>query len=425
MRSILIISSFLLAFSADLVSQVDFKSLNERTYNYYLNGDLKNLGKAADSLLSQGMDYYYLRMRLGIVSFTHQRYGRAFRNFAKALEFNDLDTLSREYIYKCYLFSGRKNDAGLYLNSLADYQKNSALKSLGKIGYSEIFFGSAFLLYDEPVYQLSNLNFVYAGIKSNLSFNAGIEGSLSPKLQGTLAFTNFRKEGLYYSEMYPAGAGYRYQQNQVYAKLNYSIFPGWELSGFGQAVIFTDPVINSQSGTGMGINYVKSEYTGGVGLSKKSWKIRTDAGLSFSNFANSRQIRGECSVTWLPAGNLNFYLISAWMGQTDKNWGGTYQVNQEAGFKVFKKLWIEVGILKGNSFLYSRSQGYIINNSFLIPSGSVYGSIIILPWKHFSITFNPYFNDYQNYSWDLTNFKRTGLVTHNSFGALIKLTYKK
>lgn len=116
-----------LAFSANLSAQTDFNTLDKKSYDYYIKGDYKNLKKTADSMFSQGIDYYYLRMRLGILAYNKQQYSDALRHFTKALEFNSSDTISREYIYSSYLFSGRKADANLYLESIPRDNKNITL----------------------------------------------------------------------------------------------------------------------------------------------------------------------------------------------------------------------------------------------------------------------------------------------------------
>jgi hypothetical protein len=424
MRILLIVSSFLFAFSADLSAQSSFKSLDARTYDYYLKGDLKNLEKTADTLFTRGIDYYYLRIRLAITAFNNQRYSIAVKHFKKAVEFNSTDTVSTEYIYNSYLFSGREADANLYLRLVPSEKRNRTLKLIGKPVLSEIFAGSSASFYNVPYYQLTDLNSMYEALQNSFSINAGLESYLSGKFKGTFAYTNFRKSGIVYSRPFPSGTNINFIQNQVYAKLAGYVFPGWEFSGFGHIVFYSDATTRIRSQPGISAKNTNFEYLGGLEISKIGWKIRTGANISLSNFSNSGQIRSETYLTWMPAGNLNLYITSGWMGQTDKLWGGTYQINQEIGFKISNSLWFETGIVAGNSFLYARNQGYIMNNSFLIPAKTIYGNIIILPGKHFSITLNPLYTENQNYSWDLNIYTRTGKVTHNSFGTLIKLIYK-
>ena len=413
MRILLTITALLLAFSADISAQTDFLTLDKQTYDYYIKGDYKNLKKTADILLSQGIDYYYLRMRLGILSYNKQLYYSALKHFIKALEFSSLDTISREYIYYSYLFSGRNADANLYLESLPEDKKNNTLKSIGKPGLSDIYIGSSASCYDLTLYETNNL--YYEALKSGLSINAGFERFFTSRFKVALAFTNYRKTGTVYSESIPNGTDFSFNQNQVYVRLTGYALKGWEFSGFGHLALYKDIFSTGQ---------VNTDYLWGLGISKSGWKLRTGANLSLSNFSNSNQIRGEGYLTYLPFGNLNLYSTSGGMYQSDRIWGRTYQINQEIGFKISKSLWLESGIVKGNSFLSVRNQGYTMNNSFQIPATTIYGNIIILPGKHFRITLTQFYTENEIYSWDLNAYTRTGKLTLNSFGGAIKIIYK-
>jgi hypothetical protein len=422
MRIILIIPVILLFFSADLYAQNDFVTLDKRTYDLFIRGDYENLKKTADTIFSKGKDYYYLRLRLGILSFNKQLYSSSLEHFSKAAEFNPGDTVSGSYIYYSYLYSGRKADADLYLKSIPRGNKTRELKSINMSGISEIFTGFSASENDVYLYRINR--FFYESIKNSLSISAGFESLFSGRFKGTFALTNYRKTGTVYSPTNYTGTGLNISQNQVYAKLAGYVFPGWEFSGFSHILFYTDTFSPAQTGAGSSTNKSKIEYLAGVGSSKNGWKIRTGASISLSNFSNSNQIRGEVYLTYLPLGNLNVYLTSGGMFQADKNWGPTYQVNQEAGFKITKFLWLETGIIYGNSFLYTRNEGYVVNNSFQIPTITIYENIIIVPGKKVSITATPFFARIETYSWNLNDYTKTNKLSFNSFGGTIKFVYK-
>lgn len=424
MQRLLIFTATLMVVTASLLAQNDYISFDKRTYDYFVKGDYKNLKKTAETMLSQGMDYYYLRMRLGILSYNNELYSSAVKHFGKALKFNSLDTLSKEYVYYSYLFSGRKADAFLYLGSIEWNQKNHTLKSLNQTGPGITFAGSTFSGSEVTLYETNNQ--YYEAVKSGLSFNAGIESYFSPTLKGTFAYTNYRKEGKIYSESDSLGSDLDFEQNQVYAKLTGYLFPGWEFSGFGHVSFYstTNTVLETQPARSSRYFVRKTEYISGVGISKNGWKIRAGANISLSNLGNSNQKRGEGYFTWLPFGNLNLYLTSGGMYQTDNNWGNTYQINQEIGFRVFNYLWMESGIIKGNAFLYGRDQGNMMNNSFQIPATTIYANLIILPGRHFSLTITPFFIQNEIYSWNLDEYTRSNKLFSNCIGGSIKLIYK-
>lgn len=417
----IILTLLLMILSATSFAQKDFITLDKQTYEYYLQGDYRNLKETGDSMIAQGIDYYYLRMRMGILAYNNQNYASATNHFTKALEFSSLDTVSRGYIYSCYLLSGRIADANLYLASIPLDQRNSALKSVKKPGLSEIYLGT-YVTSASTTSTSNNLNYKIAD--NTTVINAGIESYFSSRIKGTIAYTNFRKTGSITESSASTKNNLNSNQNQLYAKLTGYAFSGWEFSGFTHAGSYLEKVSSGKPGGGSPLKQTNVEYLGGVGIAKNGWKIRTGVNLSYSNFSSSTQLRGEGYLTYLPFGNPNFYLTTGGMFQSDEKWGETYQVNQEIGFKVFKFLWMETGVIKGNAFLYSRNQGFVMSNSFLIPATTIYGNLHFFLGKRFNLTLSPYYHQNDIYFWNLTTNTRTDKLTYNSFGAAVKLTYK-
>jgi hypothetical protein len=411
MRIVLILILVSLSFSPNILAQSDFKTLDRETYNYFMKGDYKNLKESAGRLISQGADYYYLRIRLGIAAFNNRNYAESAKNFDKALEFNSFDTISYEYLYYNYINSGRKSDAALFLETLSPESKTSALKQ-EKSGIEYSFFagGTASSFNQEPVKATSLYR---ESLLHTNSLFAGVEVSFPKRFSAELSITSFTKTGKFYSYEYQTGANFAFTQAQVYGKFSARFFPGYEVVLFGNNAIYK---------TLESTNATKSEVNLGAGILKNWWIIRTGGNFSVSNFSNSLQLRGEGYLTLLPHGNLNFYLTTGGMFQYDKNWGASFQADQEIGYRIVKNLWGETGLVVGNSFLYSRNQGYSMNNSFQIPSVVIYTNMI-LPLKKLTMTLSPYFAQYQNYSWNLTNYSRTNHSTVNSIGVSLKLNY--
>ena len=188
---------------------------------------------------------------------------------------------------------------------------------------------------------------------------------------------------------------------------------------FSETVPLANPPFESST------KEARTEFCAGAGIAKNGWKVRTGINFSVSNFSFSNQERGEGYITFLPSGNLNFYLTSGGMIQTDMNWGNTYQVNEEIGIRIFNSVWLESGIVFGNSFLYTRNQGYLMNNSFLIPSTTLYCNIIVSPGKRYEVTLSPFYSENKNYSWDLNVYNRTNELNPRSYGLSVKLNYNK
>ena len=87
--------------------EYDFNLYNSETYRLYLEEEWDSLiilGKAA---LNQDMDYYYLRMRLGIAFYQKKNYRVAANHFTRALEMNQGDPAALEYLYYARLMAGQ------------------------------------------------------------------------------------------------------------------------------------------------------------------------------------------------------------------------------------------------------------------------------------------------------------------------------
>jgi hypothetical protein len=422
MRSALVI--LLLALSVSALGQGNYLLIDRQTYDQYLRNDYKNLKRTSGNAIAQGIDFYYLRMRIGILSYNHQRYRQAVNHFTKAIEFNSWDTISREYIYYSYLFAGRYGDANLFLSSIPRDKKNYTLKHLKPSSISNTYLSTSASAYDAFFYSTNSL--YYEAMESNLGLSAGVESYFSPRLRGNFVYTYFSKKGKAYSSATPEGKTIDFTQNQLYARLTRLVFPGWEFTGFGHYAMYNDIFSSVQAGTGRRASRGKliSEYLGGIGIIKNSWYLRGGVSASYSNFGKSNQLRGEGHLMYLPFANLNLYFTAGGMYQTDTNWGSTYQVNQEIGLRVCKYFWLEGGAIQGNAFLYARNLGIAVNNSYLIPSSTIYSNLIFLVGKRFSVTLTPYFSENHLYSWDIINYTRTDRVVVNSYGINLKINIK-
>ncbi len=97
----------------------DFAGIDKNTYDLYMDSSWKELINAGESALEQGVDYYYLRMRIGIAAYELEDYSKAIRHFRKALEFNSADVTAMEYLYFSYIFYGRVMEAHLLAQSFS------------------------------------------------------------------------------------------------------------------------------------------------------------------------------------------------------------------------------------------------------------------------------------------------------------------
>jgi len=100
-------------FCFDVRSQETLNTIKveQTSYQLYVNKNWKDLAAFANKAIKQDFDYYYLRMRAGIANYELGKYIVAQKHFEKALQFNSGDELVLEYLYFCYVFTNRYEEA--------------------------------------------------------------------------------------------------------------------------------------------------------------------------------------------------------------------------------------------------------------------------------------------------------------------------
>jgi len=80
---------FLITLGSNAQEKMGFADLDKKTYQLYEESQWKELLELGQKGLDTGIDYYYLRMRLGIAEFNLKHYQSASAHFRKALDFNE------------------------------------------------------------------------------------------------------------------------------------------------------------------------------------------------------------------------------------------------------------------------------------------------------------------------------------------------
>ncbi|MDO8897299.1 MAG: hypothetical protein Q7V19_06585, partial [Bacteroidales bacterium] len=113
--------------SAQVVSpSLNYDSLS---YEQYLRKDWKALLETGKLMQKNGMDYYYLRMRLGIASMATNNFIGAEKHFRQALIFNPGDQNAILYLQKALLANSKGVESGSLWHEMNILSKeNSGLK---------------------------------------------------------------------------------------------------------------------------------------------------------------------------------------------------------------------------------------------------------------------------------------------------------
>ena len=425
---ILLAVIFYLSFSGVFGQKpLNYTVVDKKSYQYYLDDQLDSLRSISHKAFSAGIDYYYLRMRMGVLYYNHKNYMASIPHFRKALEFNNGDPVAEEYLYYALLFSGRKKEAVKLAAAFSD-----SLKSKLNIDKTPVITGvSATILHsnltNNDVLDKYNFDASSMGNGSQLitrKFNyqgLHLQHQLSPSFSifhgyGHLKKTSF---GYYYTDgLANTLTEQELTQHQYYISGTLTFRRGFSISPAFQFLNIRIPSYQ-QNSRGMwqrisAQTYSQNDYVYGISLNQFFKYINLEAGAVWSALNDRNQLQESAGLTMYPLGNLNLYLYaSVIFHHTIQNQvvyvpEKIYRLKAGAGF--FNTFWLEAGMIKGNLENTSLDNGFIIYNNTDYPTG-IYEASLIFPVKKFSLSISYSLTEQQSV------YSSTGTTTYN------KLTY--
>ena len=123
--SYIIILLLILSYPATGQKNLNFQSVDTLSYNYYTKGDWENLIYLGNLAVKEGIDYKYLRQRIGYAYFIYGDYIRSVRNFERALQYDSYDPYTLGYLYYSNLDLLRVETAGYYSSRMTPDQRKA------------------------------------------------------------------------------------------------------------------------------------------------------------------------------------------------------------------------------------------------------------------------------------------------------------
>jgi tetratricopeptide (TPR) repeat protein len=376
----IIILLSVLSIGAKSQTPISIFSIDAETYALWAKKDWKELISVGKAALKNDIDFYYLRVRMGIAYYERKNYHMAIHHFEKAIELNPQESYLSEYLYYSYLFSGREHDARLIALTfpIPLAQKIGTLKE-NFIDQLNIHYGinriqeyssiENFSINVDPLLDGSQeitkkLNIISIGLKHNFS----------PKFSLHHTYTNIQKTAFLFKRENGSSKYdqlYKTQINQYYISASTWL-------GKGSTLLLGAHIINVRSPVEVkffrqGIQYTYTEtanensYLGFLSYYKNLKYITLGASIYGSNLNYANQFQGDLSITLNPLGNLNLYSTSILSYQKEvflnKKQNDAIVLNQLIGFKVFKGLWLEGFVAYGNTKNFIANNGLTVFNS--------------------------------------------------------------
>lgn len=313
----------LLSFSKN---KLTFQKVDSLTYQYYLKGDWNKLIGLSRSAFREGIDSKFMRQRTGYAYFMTGDYYAARHQYAKALEFDQGDDFSREYLYYSALNAGMDNSR-LYAGNLSF---NSASK-LGIRSFNPV----------ESVDAEYNLKTNNTPTRFNQTYyRFGINTELSYRVSLYQAYSYYQQ---YISNVLT-------QQPEYLAILRWNLTPVWQFNG-AYHHLFT--------------NIGNVNYPGDLGYvaiitQLNRFKLEANASILQAASSTTQQAGFQAGVV-LP-GKSNLYLTSA-VTEMFENSSSRTIFSQSAGLKCTNRLWAEGTVTLGNLKNYNTIRSLYVYNS--------------------------------------------------------------
>jgi hypothetical protein len=379
--------------------------VDSETYSLYLANDWEGVIRVGKDALNQGMDFYYLRVRLGIAFFERQNYQEAAFHFEKAREVSREEEYVEEYLYYAYLWSGRKAQARLLAQGFsAELKKSTQTERLTGLQGLDLAYNYTALPNDkviedfnEPIDQgAGGYQFVprfhHYGFWG-LDFQATPRWSLYQGLSFLQAtqFYHYQEEGLSFQLPDNKSSSWQYV-----ASANYYLGKGFHLSFGGQwlFISYDSPRIQSIGNgpqTQIQIERLQEfDWMAFVGISKNLQLLDVGATLYLGEINGGRQVQSDLQLTLFPMGNLNLYTYSALSFQSQR-FGENPSTNrlifnQEIGTKLTDFLWVEGYGTIGSLENYVTKQGVVVFNRLDQIDQRWGGRLMLLPQSNWKLT---------------------------------------
>ncbi|MFO7669193.1 MAG: hypothetical protein R6W31_06010 [Bacteroidales bacterium] len=384
LRLVISTGLFLMAVTgAGAQETMDFNQLNRETYRLYVDQQWDSVIILGNIALKQDMDFFYLRMRMGIARYNQEKYRQASDHFRKALEFNEADPIALEYHYFALLFSGQTELAGIvrgkFKGDLALRLPPVGGKVIDRTG-GEYLFCKALNdeLLSDPDQLFSGLppgvQYVtrhYSNVSLSLS-NRIVPGIRLNHMLTYLSKSNFQyyNDGLYLLHMDPQHVNqYQYYISPTFTtQTGFTFMPVIHLL----SIHYQAPVIFSPGFQGgnpqVAWEYLdKLEFASGLDIIKTAGTVDLRLGAWYANLNNNLQVQNRLGLTWYPLGNLNLYVggfINSQYEISDSTGIIRWIPELHAGVAIAQKVWLDFNGAFGEMTNYLEQNGSIVFNSF-------------------------------------------------------------
>ncbi len=408
----------------------DVRRIDSITLELYNQQQWDDLISEGSSAIKNGLDYYYLQMRVGIAWYEKKNYRKAIRYFEKALSFNPTSQTTLEYLYYSYLLSGRKYDANRIAPDLSDERKSKiGIKKSQILDFAYFETGPGVGLNDDlkswqqnrqeaddsiysKMFFNDNLYYLHGGINFRVHPNISIYqgyGNISASLQQRISYSNQQWPN-YNSKIHQQD----YYGNAVFAIPNgIKITSAWHLLWINYETrndTYVDSLATLMADT---INIERNEFTLLLSARKDFDLFAIEANASYGDFSRIKTKQIGLLFYYYPFGNLNFYTETGVIKIWDQKKRNDWIFHQMLGFKLLPKIWFEAEATIGNIKDYSEAYAFTVYNTTSNVNYKIEGSLYFDLNKHLGLSLRSRYMEREKEYYYFSDFETSETIIKN------------
>ncbi len=382
------------------VDKISFQQFSDKDWN-----GLITTGKEA---IKNGIDFYYLRYRLGIAYYEKKNYAKAVVHFENIFRTNPNDQLIGEYLYFSYKFCGRTDDAEIISSKFSENLKNkigikNPIIENVKIGTTYLFNSEKDNLLDTYIAGNDSVYSEQVVAENQIKYYFGIEHKLFRRVRINYSFSQIKhntvqsifdnkKDNLfnlqntqnqYYinANVHPAKGfdvnfafnflnikgtkkiiNYSYENSDLTEHETYEIYDS--IYNANATLDIYDTIYNyiqTVESSFSDNNFSQNDYAAALRISKSFSIFRASIFGTYSKLSNKKYKQIGAELIVLPFGNLNLYSMTKLTNKMGKE--SSSVLSQTVGVKITNFLWSEFNFSIGEMNNYTDIMASMVYNT--------------------------------------------------------------
>ena len=310
-KKIGLIFCFLFVFNAKAqINTVTFKEVDSTSYALFLKQDWKTLISYGKNAKKEGINFYYLKVRMGIAYFKDGKMLTAMKYLEEAYELNQYDVVVQDYLYWTYRYTGMFLESDIFYEKMDETLKaslNHKLKIVSAIDIGVVATNNSdydAMLGDSNDDELSNSRIIPENYQL---FTLGLNHRFSKSTNfyhrvTVMPFSSVLQQNI---ESSINNSSFQGTETRYYADATFTLGSKWYLDAylglfFGN---FDELDITSETPVSSSEKTTYTDVLFGASVSKSCYYIRNSANVSYSNLGEFNQFQLGYTLSLYPLGN--------------------------------------------------------------------------------------------------------------------------